>query len=140
MFPGDSHYFRLDDERPIPAPYKEMAYLRYTIGGKFSERLIPLRWHTFHDYEGSTVIEAALDRPVGGFVEMTVLFDYTKDASSVELIREDGSTHRHSWDRSPHLRAELFKALKSLRAFVPNHGYLRVWKLWEKNFEMMETL
>ena len=139
-FLRDSHYFRLDDERPIPTLYKEMTHLRHTIGGKLSERLIPLRWHSFHDYEGSTVIEAVLDRPVGGFVGMSVLFDYAKDASSVELIREDDSTLHHSWDRSPYLRAELFKALKVLRAFIPNHGYLRVWKSWEKNFEMMETL
>ena len=137
---NDFKYFRDGVERSIPAHYKEIVHLRYTIGGKVSERLIPFRWHSFYDYEDSTVIKAVLDRPVGGFVEMSVLFDYTKDASSVELIREDGSTHRHSWDRSPHLRAELFKALKSLRAFVPNHGYLRVWKLWEKNFEMMETV
>ena len=140
MFPGDSHYFRLDDERPIPAPYKEMTYLRYTIGGKVSERLIPFRWHSFYDYEDSTVIEAALDRPVGGFTEMSVSFDYTNYVSSVELVTEHGSTHHLSWDRSPHLRAELFYAVKFLRSFIPNHGYLRVWKAWEKNFEIMETL
>ena len=137
---NDFKYFRDGEERSIPTHYKEMAHLRYTIGGKVSERLIPFRWHSCYDYEDSTVIEAVLDRPVGGFTEMTVYFDYTNCVSSVELVTEHGSTRHLSWDRSPHLRAELFYAVKFLRSFIPNHGYLRVWKAWEKNFEIMETL
>ena len=137
---NDFKYFRDGEERSIPAHYKETAHLRYTIGGKVSERLIPFRWHSFYDYEDSTVIEAVLDRPVGGFTEMSVSFDYTNNVSSVELVTEHGSTHHLSWDRSPHLRLELFYAVRFLRPFIPNHGYLRVWKAWEKNFEIMETL
>ena len=137
---NDFKYFRDGEERSIPAYYKEMAHLRYTIGGKVSEQLIPFRWHALYDYEDSTVIEAVLDRPVGGFTEMSVSFDYTNCVSSVELVTEHGSTRRLSWDRSPYLRAELFYAVKFLRLSIPNRGYLRVWKAWEKNFEIMETL
>ena len=108
----DFKYFRDGEERPIPAHYKEMVHLRYTIGGKVSERLIPFRWHSFYDYEDSTVIEAVLDRPVGGFTEMSVSFDYTNCVSSVELVTEHGSTRHLSWDSSPHLRGELWYAGK----------------------------
>ena len=136
----DFYYVWPDVNGVIPAPYKEMTYLRYSLIGTGPELFIPLRWHTFYDYEDSTVIDAVLDRPVGGFTEMSVSFDYTNDVSSVELVTEHGSTHHLSWDRSPHLRAELLYAVKFLRSFIPNHGYLRVWKAWEKNFEIMETL
>ena len=133
-------YVSFNENRNIPPLYKDMTYLRYSIASTDPEIFIPLRWHTFYDYEDSTVIEAVLDRPVGGFTEMSVSFDYTNCVSSVELVTEHGSTRHLSWDRSPHLRAELFYAVKFLRSFIPNHGYLRVWKAWEKNFEIMETL
>ena len=133
-------YFSFNENHNIPPLYKDMTYLRYSIASTDPEIFIPLRWHTFYDYEDSTVIEAVLDRPVGGFTEMSVSFDYTNCVSSVELVTEHGSTRHLSWDRSPHLRAELFYAVKFLRPFIPNHGYLRVWKAWEKNFEIMETL
>ena len=139
-FKNDFKYASFNDNRSIPSLYKDMTFLRYTIGGKRHEILIPFRWHSFYDYEDSTVIEAVLDRPVGGFTEMSVSFDYTNNVSSVELVTEHGSTRHLSWDRSPHLRAELFYAVKFLRSLIPNHGYLRVWKAWEKNFEIMETL
>ena len=133
-------YVSFNENRNIPPLYKDMTYLRYSIASTDPEIFIPLRWHTFYDYEDSTVIEAVLDRPVGGFTEMSVSFDYTNCVSSVELVTEHGSTRHLSWDRSPYLRAELFYAVKFLRSFIPNHGYLRVWKVWEKNFEIMETL
>ena len=136
----DFYYVWPDVNGVIPAPYKEMTHLRYSLIGTGPELLIPLRWHTFYDYEDSTVIDAVLDRPVGGFTEMSVSFDYTNHVSSVELVTEHGSTRHLSWDRSPHLRAELFYAVKFLRLSIPNRGYLRVWKVWEKNFEIMETL
>ena len=137
---NDFKYFRDGEERSIPAHYKEMAHLRYTIGGKLSERLIPFRWHSFYDYEDSTVIEAVLDRPVGGFTGMSVSFDYTNCVSSVELCTEYGSTRHKSWEMSHDLRGELFNAVRFLTLFVTNRGVLRVWKAWEKNFEIMETL
>ena len=133
-------YVSFNENRNIPPLYKDMTYLRYSIASTDPEIFIPLRWHTFYDYEDSTVIEAVLDRPVGGFTEMSVSFDYTNCVSSVELVTEHGSTRHLSWDRSPHLRAELFYAVKFLRLSIPNRGYLRVWKVWEKNFEIMETL
>ena len=136
----DFYYVWPDVNGVIPAPYKEMTHLRYSLIGTGPELFIPLRWHTFYDYEDSTVIDAVLDRPVGGFTEMSVSFDYTNNVSSVELVTEHGSTRHLSWDRSPHLRAELFYAVKFLRLSIPNRGYLRVWKVWEKNFEIMETL
>ena len=133
-------YVSFNENRNIPPLYKDMTYLRYSIASTDPEIFIPLRWHTFYDYEDSTVIEAVLDRPVGGFTGMSVSFDYPKHVSSVELVTEHGSTRHLSWDRSPHLRAELFYAVKFLRLSIPNRGYLRVWKVWEKNFEIMETL
>ena len=133
-------YVSFNENRNIPPLYKDMTYLRYSIASTDPEIFIPLRWHTFYDYEDSTVIEAVLDRPVGGFTGMSVSFDYTNHVSSVELVTEHGSTRHLSWDRSPHLRAELFYAVKFLRLSIPNRGYLRVWKVWEKNFEIMETL
>ena len=136
----DFYYVWPDVNGVIPAPYKEMTHLRYSLIGTGPELFIPLRWHTFYDYEDSTVIDAVLDRPVGGFTKMSVSFDYTNNVSSVELVTEHGSTRHLSWDRSPHLRAELFYAVKFLRLSIPNRGYLRVWKAWEKNFEIMETL
>ena len=137
---NDFKYFRDGEERSIPVHYKEMAHLRYTIGGKVSEQLIPFRWHALYDYEDSTVIDAVLDRPVGGFTELSVLFDHTKRVSSVELCTEYGSTRHKSWEMSHDLRGELSNAVRFLTLFVTNRGVLRVWKAWEKNFEIMETL
>ena len=137
---NDFKYFRDGEERSIPAHYKEMAHLRYTIGGKVSEQLIPFRWHALYDYEDSTVIEAVLDRPVGGFTEMTVSFDYTNHVSSVELVTEHGPTRHLSWNTKTCLRPNLFHAVKFLTSFATSFNGLCDWKVWEKNFEIMETL
>ena len=136
----DFYYVWPDVNGVIPAPYKEMTHLRYSLIGTGPELFIPLRWDTFYDYEDSTVIDAVLDRPVGGFTELSVLFDHTKRVSSVELCTEYGSTRHKSWEMSHDLRGELFNAVRFLTLVVTNRGVLRVWKAWEKNFEIMETL
>ena len=133
-------YVSFNENRNIPPLYKDMTYLRYSIASTDPEIFIPLRWHTFYDYEDSTVIDAVLDRPVGGFTELSVLFDHTKRVSSVELCTEYGSTRHKSWEMSHDLRGELFNAVRFLTLFVTNRGVLRVWKAWKKNFEIMETL
>ena len=133
-------YVSFNENRNIPPLYKDMTYLRYSIASTDPEIFIPLRWHTFYDYEDSTVIDAVLDRPVGGFTELSVLFDHTKRVSSVELCTEYGSTRHKSWEMSHDLRGELFNVVRFLTLFVTNRGVLRVWKAWEKNFEIMETL
>ena len=137
---NDFKYFRDGEERPIPAYYKEMAHLRYTIGGKVSEQLIPFRWHSFYDYEDSTVIEAVLDRPVGGFTELSVLFDHTKRVSSVELCTEYGSTRHLSWNTKTCLRPNLFHAVKFLTSFATSFNGLCDWKVWRKSTEGMMIL
>ena len=136
----DFKYFRDGEERSIPAHYKETAHLRYTIGGKVSERLIPFRWHSFYDYEDSTVIEAVLDRPVGGFTEMSVSFDYPKRVSSVELVTEHGPTRHLSWNTKTCLRPNLFHAVKFLTSFATSFNGLCDWKVWRKSTEGMMIL
>ena len=137
---NDFKYFRDGEERSIPARYKEMAHLRYTIGGKVSEQLIPFRWHALYDYEDSTVIEAVLDRPVGGFTEMSVSFDYPKRVSSVELVTEHGPTRHLSWNTKTCLRPNLFHAVKFLTSFATSFNGLCDWKVWRKSTEGMMTL
>ena len=137
---NDFKYFRDGEERSIPARYKEMAHLRYTIGGKVSEQLIPFRWHALYDYEDSTVIEAVLDRPVGGFTEMSVSFDYPKRVSSVELVTEHGPTRHLSWNTKTCLRPNLFHAVKFLTSFATSFNGLCDWKVWRKNTEGMMIL
>ena len=124
----------------IPNLYKEITHLRYSLIGNGPELFIPLRWHTFYDYEDSTIIDAVLDRPVGGFTELSVLLDHSKRVSRVELCTEYGSTRHKSWGMTPDLRVELFNAVRFLTLFVTNLGCLRVWKVWQKNFDRMETL
>ena len=137
---NDFKYFRDGEERSIPAHYKEMAHLRYTIGGKVSEQLIPFRWHSLYDYEDSTVIEAVLDRPVGGFTGMSVSFDYTNNVSSVELVTEHGSTRHLSWNTKTYLRPNLFHAVKFLTSFATSFNGLCDWKVWRKSTEGMMIL
>ena len=137
---NDFKYFRDGEERSIPAHYKEMAHLRYTIGGKVSEQLIPFRWHALYDYEDSTVIEAVLDRPVGGFTEMSVSFDYTNCVSSVELVTEHGPTRHLSWNTKTCLRPNLFHAVKFLTSFATSFNGLCDWKVWRKSTEGMMIL
>ena len=136
----DFYYVWPDVNGVIPAPYKEMTHLRYSLIGTGPELFIPLRWHTFYDYEDSTVIDAVLDRPVGGFTELSVLFDHTKRVSSVELCTEYGSTRHLSWNTKTCLRPNLFHAVKFLTSFATSFNGLCDWKVWRKSTEGMMIL
>ena len=133
-------YVSFNENRNIPPLYKDMTYLRYSIASTDPEIFIPLRWHTFYDYEDSTVIEAVLDRPVGGFTGMSVSFDYTNHVSSVELCTEYGSTRHLSWNTKTFLRPNLFHAVKFLTSFATSFNGLCDWKVWRKSTEGMMIL
>ena len=133
-------YVSFNENRNIPPLYKDMTYLRYSIASTDPEIFIPLRWHTFYDSEDSTVIEAVLERPVGGFTEMSVSFDYPKRVSSVELVTEHGPTRHLSWNTKTCLRPNLFHAVKFLTSFATSFNGLCDWKVWRKSTEGMMIL
>ena len=107
---------------------REIADLRYSlIDDEGVERLIPLRWHSFHVQESTLIILAEFDSPIIGVTEVVVYLNYFKRVTMVEIIDAVGESHYADWRMKSDMRGDLWQAVKSLAWRAYDTGAVREW-------------
>ena len=131
----------IDDCGYIVITEREIADLRYSlIDDEGVERLIPLRWHSFHVQESTLIILADFDRPIIGVTEVAVYLNYFKRVTTVEIIDAIGESHYADWRMKSDMRADLWLAVKSLARRAYDTGVVREWPKGTNPADRMESL
>ena len=130
-----------DDCGYIVITEREIADLRYSlIDDEGVERLIPLRWHSFHVQESTLIILAEFDSPIIGVTEVTVYLNYFKRETMVEIIDAIGESHYVDWHMKSDMRGDLWQAVKSLARRAYDTGVVREWPRGTNPADRMESL
>ena len=130
-----------DDCGYIVITEREIADLRYSlIDDEGVERVIPLRWHSFHVQESTLIILAEFDSPIIGVTEVVVYLNYFKRVTMVEVVDADGASHYADWNMKTDMRGDLWQAVKSLAWRAYDTGVVREWPKGTNPADRMETL
>ena len=120
---------------------REIADLRYSlIDDEGVERLIPLRWHSFHVRESTLIILADFDSEIIGIIEVAVYLNYFNRVTMVEIVDADDAIHYVDWHMMSGLRGDLWQAVKSLAWRAYDTGAVREWPTGTNPADRMETL
>ena len=130
-----------DDCGYIVITEREIADLRYSvIDDEGVERLIPLRWHSFHVQESTLIILAEFDSPIIGVTEVAVYLNYFKRVTMVEVIDAIGESHYVDWYMKTDMRTDLWQTVKSLAWRAYDTGVVREWPKGTNPADRMESL
>ena len=130
-----------DDCGYIVITERQIADLRYSlIDDEGVERLIPLRWHSFHVQESTLIILADFDSPIIGVTEVAVYLNYFKRTTMLEMVDADGASHYVDWHMRSDMRADLWQAVKSLAWRAYDTGAVREWPKGTNPADRMESL
>ena len=120
---------------------REIADLRYSlIDDEGVERLIPLRWHSFHVQDSTLIILAEFDSPIIGVTEVVVYLNYFKRVTMVEITDADSTLHYVDWHMKTDMRADLWQAVKSLAWHAYDTGMVCEWPKCTNPADRMESL
>ena len=130
-----------DDCGYIVITVGEIADLRYSlIDDEGVERLIPLRWHSFHVQESTLIILADFDSPIIGVTEVAVYLNYFKRVTTLEVVDADGASHYIDWQMKSDMKGDLYQAAKVFSWRVYDTGVLREWPSGTNPADRLETL
>ena len=130
-----------DDYGYIVITEREIADLRYSlIDDEGVERLIPLRWHSFHVQESTLIILAEFDSPIIGVTEVAVYLNHFKQVTTVEIIDAIGESHYADWSMKSDTRGDLWQAVKSLAWRAYDTCVVREWPSGTNPADRMESL